>query len=772
MDFPNFAWLRRGIIVPAILSTHLLLLSFAAASDDDVIRPSVIGGVVSPAGDYPWMGALVSIGGENEDLTDAQFCGCSLIDENWILTAAHCLDGLRVGEIAVAFGNGDLSGENIVVPIDLIVMHPEYFDVLSLDNDMALARLVRPVSNIDPIELNQNEALVAAGQPIRVIGWGMTDTVQNAPDRVSELRQADLSVLDRDWVNSEDILNGGVSERMLPVGSVNPLITSYFGDSGGPMIVSIDGEELLAGVTSWGTGCLISLLPYSIYTDVIPYFNWIDGIVNRDRNMWEQTHGVELSGNEKAYRLARSPESVDSPVVFVDHEGIQTSLMVRPFSSDWKYETSYYDSSDALWRDIDWGFEKGLEVDGSAELLLPVDIERGQILLRTKQVAQIATTAEIVELPFNQVVSGSFGDLKGPLSGGVRAFKISGLEPSLDYRLRLLSEGGALEYYLRSEAIDISEWKTGHIDGRVNLDFFVATGDVVWLYLVPTEVDIEFAVHLGAKEISKLTADSSVVSESLEIGDPRIGESGSYVDTFRVYADKEGTDVFAVVTASFDSAMKLWDTATLEPVGQSNAWGDDSPEFFIFSKSSIEISGVNGLSLQVMNTESDQIGSYDIELYEHVEWRELWLSDEYDFRGFTVRDHTTDTFNDYEYVDRVELIELGSGTRYLQFTGLESFRPVFALRNITDDVIVQEFDSAFCYESTVIEFTAVTGKRYEAIIASSERSLNKNYFLEISETSPPSPYERFSTISSDHESKMEKWIQRMRLIPASSRDLK
>lgn len=48
----------------------------------------IIGGIEAEAGEFPW---LVSIQAGNE-----HFCGGAIIDEWWIVTAAHCLshDGL------------------------------------------------------------------------------------------------------------------------------------------------------------------------------------------------------------------------------------------------------------------------------------------------------------------------------------------------------------------------------------------------------------------------------------------------------------------------------------------------------------------------------------------------------------------------------------------------------------------------------------------------------------------------------------------------------
>ena len=51
--------------------------------DTAVFGGRVIGGEPASAGSWPWIG-LLQINGN-------PFCGCTLICEQWVLTAAHCV---------------------------------------------------------------------------------------------------------------------------------------------------------------------------------------------------------------------------------------------------------------------------------------------------------------------------------------------------------------------------------------------------------------------------------------------------------------------------------------------------------------------------------------------------------------------------------------------------------------------------------------------------------------------------------------------------------
>ena len=64
----------------------------------------IVGGEEAPPGAYPWMAALIS-GDCSSTYYNCQFCGGSLIDANWIVTAAHCVEDItNPDEVDVLLG--------------------------------------------------------------------------------------------------------------------------------------------------------------------------------------------------------------------------------------------------------------------------------------------------------------------------------------------------------------------------------------------------------------------------------------------------------------------------------------------------------------------------------------------------------------------------------------------------------------------------------------------------------------------------------------------
>ena len=233
----------------------------------------ILGGVQAAPGAWPWIAALLYANDSN--VFSAQFCSGVLIDKSWVLTAAHCVQGMSAQGIQVAVGAWDLTAfTGSRTPVKSIRIHPQ-FSSTSLYNDIALVELSVP-SSIQPIALFSGESVdntppSLLGKLVTVLGWGVADSTTSwyYPEI---LRQVSLPVVADSTCN--DIY-------------INPVLPSQFcsgywegkdaceGDSGGPAVVQVDGHWVHAGIVSAGVSCQEYFGWYGKYTRTSAYLSFI-----------------------------------------------------------------------------------------------------------------------------------------------------------------------------------------------------------------------------------------------------------------------------------------------------------------------------------------------------------------------------------------------------------------------------------------------------------------------------------------------------------------
>ncbi|XP_050717480.1 trypsin-1-like isoform X3 [Eriocheir sinensis] len=207
------------------------------------------------------------------------FCGGVVIAPNFVMTAAHCVEGgdfTSPRGLRVVTGGLDLEASEAseqVADINFIIEHP-FYNQITFENDVALLRLETPLiwtEYVDQISLPQPQQNFT-GEICRVSGWGrMTEGGASS----STLLYVDLPVLS-DEECAKSYVNDELFPSMLCAGGTAAQVGSCQGDSGGPLACG----STLAGLVSWSYGCARPEYP-GVYTEVSYFVDWINSHTKR-----------------------------------------------------------------------------------------------------------------------------------------------------------------------------------------------------------------------------------------------------------------------------------------------------------------------------------------------------------------------------------------------------------------------------------------------------------------------------------------------------------
>lgn len=173
-------------------------------------------------------------------------CGASLIQPNWILTAAHCLVGSTTLEIRMGGTNRD--NMPLIMESTELFVH-EGYDPNTLFNDVGLVKLPMDAvgDNISPIAMATSGDFVDT--PVRASGFGITEDGMQSADL---LKVNLVTISNAECQQTYGTSNGLITENTLCVTWVDREGQNVCsGDSGGPLSTVVDGTDVLIGVASF-----------------------------------------------------------------------------------------------------------------------------------------------------------------------------------------------------------------------------------------------------------------------------------------------------------------------------------------------------------------------------------------------------------------------------------------------------------------------------------------------------------------------------------------
>ncbi|KAL2086600.1 hypothetical protein ACEWY4_017659 [Coilia grayii] len=230
----------------------------------------IVNGENAVSGSWPWQVSLQQSNGFH-------FCGGSLINQYWVLTAAHCRVSPGYHRVVLGEHNRGSSSEPLQVKsIAKAISHPSY-NSQTFNNDVTLLKLSSPAqltNRVSPVCMASSGTNFPSGTRCVTTGWGKTGTTSSP----NILQQTALPLLSpaqcrQHWGQNR------ITDAMICAGASG--VSSCQGDSGGPLVCESSGVWSQVGIVSWGTSNCNVRAP-AVYARVSYLRGWIDQTVARN----------------------------------------------------------------------------------------------------------------------------------------------------------------------------------------------------------------------------------------------------------------------------------------------------------------------------------------------------------------------------------------------------------------------------------------------------------------------------------------------------------
>lgn len=242
------------------------------------IHRRIFGGKNATRNSAPWMISF--------QRWDKHRCGGSLLDKEWILTAAHCIYNEKVyisesgtekfTAIAGEYDLMSIKGTEQVRFIDRLISHPGYVNSTALENDIGLIHVSKPFDINDFVQIiplpSKSESTISGEATL--FGWGALNDKLTMPNILQTIK---LQIIENgECAKFSDEVRVEVLDSQFCAVSNGAKGTACQGDSGSGLIQ----HNILIGVASFGYACNITST-HTGFTRVSSYIDWIQSTMNQ-----------------------------------------------------------------------------------------------------------------------------------------------------------------------------------------------------------------------------------------------------------------------------------------------------------------------------------------------------------------------------------------------------------------------------------------------------------------------------------------------------------
>ncbi|XP_038166161.1 granzyme E-like [Arvicola amphibius] len=238
-----------------VLIVLTFLLPLGAGAEE------IIGGHEVKPHSRPYMAFIASF----HDDGKRHCCGGFLVQDNFVLTAAHC----RGSAMNITLGAHNISireETQQIIPVADAIPHPAY-NPQDKSNDIMLLKLERKAKRtkaVRPLPLPRANAQVKPGNVCYLTGWGRKSFHDT---KGTTILQEAVLIIQNDQ-KCKQLFHRYSKTTQICAGDLKKTQAAFKGDSGGPLVCN----NRAYGVLSYGKNQTISS---GIFTKVVSFLPWI-----------------------------------------------------------------------------------------------------------------------------------------------------------------------------------------------------------------------------------------------------------------------------------------------------------------------------------------------------------------------------------------------------------------------------------------------------------------------------------------------------------------
>lgn len=206
----------------------------------------IVGGQDAKEGEAPYQISFQRDG--------SHYCGGSIISSQFVVTAAHCIDGSANKSLTIRYNSLEHNKGGQVVKVTKTIA------LIFLKNPLSLGKVNAQIIRVP----RQNKQSVGN---LTVSGWGYT----KENDFILSTRLKIVKIPLIDYKKCKERYKNLLTEDMICAGLKDGGKDACQGDSDGP---GMSDDHRLIGIVSWGIGCAEPNFP-GVFTKVSSYVDWI-----------------------------------------------------------------------------------------------------------------------------------------------------------------------------------------------------------------------------------------------------------------------------------------------------------------------------------------------------------------------------------------------------------------------------------------------------------------------------------------------------------------